>query len=82
MIMTLDEFRLVKLVVFIRLLLVFIQFFRSVRLIIFYLYFEVRLIPTFILIIYWGINPERVRAGFYLIIYTLFISLPLIVYLF
>lgn len=81
-IITLDEFSLAKLVVFIRLLMVFILFFRSVRLIIFYLYFEVRLIPTFILIIYWGINPERVRAGFYLIMYTLFISLPLIIYLF
>nr|AWN56227.1 NADH dehydrogenase subunit 4 [Dorymyrmex brunneus] len=82
MIMTLDEFSLAKLVVFMSLLMVFILFFSSVSLIMFYLYFEVSLIPTFILIIYWGINPERVSAGFYLMMYTLFISLPLMIYLF
>lgn len=81
-IITLVEISLIKLMIFIILLLVFILFFKSLRLIIFYLYFEIRLIPTFILIIYWGINPERLRAGFYLIIYTLLISLPLIIYLF
>lgn len=81
-IITLVEVSLIKLMIFIILLLVFILFFKSLRLIIFYFYFEIRLIPTFILIIYWGINPERLRAGFYLIIYTLLISLPLIIYLF
>lgn len=82
MFMTLNEINLLKLLTFILLLLVFVGFFRSLRLIIFYLYFEIRLIPTFILIIYWGINPERLSAGFYLIIYTLLISMPLMIYLF
>lgn len=80
--MTLDRVSLFKLIIFIVLLLVFVIYFRSLRLMIFYLFFEVRLVPTFFLVIYWGVNPERLIAGFYLMMYTLFISLPLMVYIF
>lgn len=82
MFITLSGIRLLKLLIFMMLLLVFVIYFRSLRLIIFYLFFEIRLVPTFFLVIYWGINPERLTAGFYLIMYTLFISMPLIVYIF
>lgn len=71
-----------KLIIFFILLLLLILFFISLDLLIFYLFFEISIIPTFFLIIYWGSNPERVRAAFYLIIYILLISFPLLVYIF
>lgn len=71
-----------KILIFVVLLVIFIIFFRSLRLIFFYFFFEIRLVPTFFLIIYWGNNPERLIAGLYLMGYTLFISLPLLVYIF
>ena len=45
----------------------------------FYLRFEVCLIPILFLILGWGYQPERVDAGYYLILYTLIASLPLLV---
>jgi len=47
----------------------------------FYVFFEVSLIPTLILIIGWGYQPERLQAGSYIIIYTVSSSLPLLVIL-
>nr|ARI46960.1 NADH dehydrogenase subunit 4 [Kunugia undans] len=44
----------------------------------FYLFFEGSLIPTLMLIIGWGYQPERIQAGMYLLFYTLFASLPLL----
>lgn len=40
--------------------------------------FEASLIPTLILILGWGYQPERLQAGTYLIIYIIFSSLPLL----
>lgn len=77
-----NEFNYKKIYVFMFILIIIIVLFSSINLLIFYFFFEIRLIPTFILIIYWGVNPERIRASFYILIYTLFISLPLLVYLF
>lgn len=56
--------------------------FRSINLFIFYLFFEARLIPTLILIIGWGYQFERIQAGIYLLFYTLFVSLPLLLGIF
>lgn len=70
-----------KLLVFLVIFIILIIFFSSLNLIIFYLIFELRLIPTFFIIIYWGINYERLRAAYYLFIYTIFISLPLFIYI-
>lgn len=56
--------------------------FRFMNVFLFYLFFEIRLIPTFLLIIGWGYQPERLSAGNYLLFYTLFISLPIILGLF
>ena len=63
------------------LIMLFITF-SSINLFIFYLFFEGRLIPTLILIIGWGYQPERIQAGLYLLFYTLFASLPLLIGIF
>nr|YP_010225785.1 NADH dehydrogenase subunit 4 [Propsilocerus sinicus]UDD74662.1 NADH dehydrogenase subunit 4 [Propsilocerus sinicus] len=52
------------------------------NLFLFYLFFESSLIPTLFLILGWGYQPERLQAGLYLLFYTLFASLPLLVSIF
>nr|YP_010297091.1 NADH dehydrogenase subunit 4 [Plator insolens]UMI39151.1 NADH dehydrogenase subunit 4 [Plator insolens] len=44
----------------------------------FYILFELVLIPTIILIMMMGKQPERTQASIYLIMYTIFASLPLL----
>jgi NADH-ubiquinone oxidoreductase chain 4 len=44
----------------------------------FYFFFEVSLIPTLLIIMGWGYQPERLQAGVYFIFYTLRASLPLL----
>ncbi|YP_009271149.1 NADH dehydrogenase subunit 4 (mitochondrion) [Sitophilus oryzae] len=56
--------------------------FSSLNFFIFYLFFEISLIPTFFLIIGWGYQPERISAGKYLLFYTLLASLPMMVGIF
>nr|YP_009647938.1 NADH dehydrogenase subunit 4 [Isophya major]QBZ37739.1 NADH dehydrogenase subunit 4 [Isophya major] len=56
--------------------------FSSMTLFSFYLFFEGSLIPTLLLILGWGYQPERLQAGVYLFFYTLLASLPLLVGLF
>lgn len=56
--------------------------FRSINLFVFYLFFEIRLVPILILILGWGYQPERLQAGIYLLFYTLFASLPIIIRIF
>nr|ALO70843.1 NADH deshydrogenase subunit 4 [Phloeopora testacea] len=56
--------------------------FSSMNLFIFYLFFEMSLIPTLILIIGWGYQPERIQAGTYLLFYTMFGSLPMMIFMF
>lgn len=70
-----------KVFIFILIGLVLLGFFSSLNLLLIYLFFEVTLIPTYLIIIYWGANPERIGASFYLMIYILLISLPLYVYI-
>nr|QDO72159.1 NADH dehydrogenase subunit 4 [Pandalus japonicus] len=48
----------------------------------FYICFEASLLPTLVLILGWGYQPERLQAGTYMLFYTLFASLPLLVSLF
>lgn len=81
-IICLDDFVIIKILIFLILLLILLIFFLSIDLILFYFIFEVSLIPTFFLIIYWGSNPERVRAAYYLLLYILLISFPLLLYIF
>nr|YP_002735104.1 NADH dehydrogenase subunit 4 [Yemmalysus parallelus]ABZ02146.1 NADH dehydrogenase subunit 4 [Yemmalysus parallelus] len=56
--------------------------FSSSNLFLFYLYFESSMIPTLFLIFGWGYQPERLMAGMYLIFYTLFASLPMLICIF
>lgn len=53
--------------------------FISRNLIVFYITFEASLIPTIIIILMWGYQPERLQASSYFIIYTVTASLPLLI---
>nr|YP_009648739.1 NADH dehydrogenase subunit 4 [Panstrongylus rufotuberculatus]QDB64202.1 NADH dehydrogenase subunit 4 [Panstrongylus rufotuberculatus] len=65
------------------LLLIFLVLsFSTTNLFLFYLFFESSFIPTLFLIFGWGYQPERLSAGFYLLFYTLFASLPLLLGIF
>nr|ALO77066.1 NADH deshydrogenase subunit 4 [Priacma serrata] len=63
------------------LLFLFLSF-SSMNFFMFYLFFEASLIPTLILVLGWGYQPERLQAGVYLLFYTLFASLPLLICIF
>nr|YP_009243288.1 NADH dehydrogenase subunit 4 [Gasterophilus intestinalis]AMR35668.1 NADH dehydrogenase subunit 4 [Gasterophilus intestinalis] len=56
--------------------------FSSVSLFSFYLFFESSFIPNLFLILGWGYQPERLQAGIYLLFYTLFVSLPMLIGIF
>lgn len=59
--------------------LIFVFF--STNIFIFYVFFEARLIPMVIIIIGWGYQVDRIQASIYLLIYTIFGSLPLLLIL-
>nr|QXU57674.1 NADH dehydrogenase subunit 4 [Cherax setosus] len=61
------------------LLVILILTFSSVNYLMFYISFESSLIPMLVLILGWGYQPERIQAGVYMLFYTLFASLPLLV---
>nr|YP_009711237.1 NADH dehydrogenase subunit 4 [Lebbeus groenlandicus]QGI24750.1 NADH dehydrogenase subunit 4 [Lebbeus groenlandicus] len=61
------------------LLLSLVLTFSCMDYLLFYVCFESSLIPTFILILGWGYQPDRLQAGVYMLFYTLFASLPLLV---
>nr|YP_010713432.1 NADH dehydrogenase subunit 4 [Mooreobdella quaternaria]WDA96107.1 NADH dehydrogenase subunit 4 [Mooreobdella quaternaria] len=52
--------------------------FSSNNMLIFYIWFEASLIPTMILIMKWGYQPERIQASMYLMMYTVMASLPML----
>nr|QHQ98478.1 NADH dehydrogenase subunit 4 [Quadristernoseta cf. longigynium XFX-2019] len=47
----------------------------------FYIFFEAVLLPIVFIILYWGNNPDRVQASFYMFMYTVMGSLPLLLML-
>ena len=67
--------------VIILLIITLLLSFSSSKLIPFYIWFEASLIPTTLLIIIWGYQPERIQARIYLIVYTVTASLPLLLIL-
>nr|YP_010341283.1 NADH dehydrogenase subunit 4 [Stenamma expolitum]UNZ99538.1 NADH dehydrogenase subunit 4 [Stenamma expolitum] len=82
MIMSLDgKMDIMKMIMFMSLLFFLLIFFMTLDLLLFYLTFEISLIPIFFLIIYWGSNPERISAGYYMMMYMLLISFPLLLYI-
>nr|YP_006575999.1 NADH dehydrogenase subunit 4 [Tropisternus sp. BYU-CO166]ACZ58513.1 NADH dehydrogenase subunit 4 [Tropisternus sp. BYU-CO166] len=56
--------------------------FSAMNMFVFYVFFEMSLIPTLLLIMGWGYQPERLQAGVYLLFYTLFASLPMLISIF
>nr|ARH53903.1 NADH dehydrogenase subunit 4 [Lampyris noctiluca]QEL51290.1 NADH dehydrogenase subunit 4 [Lampyris noctiluca] len=56
--------------------------FSSMNVFIFYIFFEVSLIPTLMLILGWGYQPERIQAGIYMFMYTILGSFPMMISLF
>nr|YP_010545524.1 NADH dehydrogenase subunit 4 [Parasteatoda cingulata]UYG23921.1 NADH dehydrogenase subunit 4 [Parasteatoda cingulata] len=59
-------------------LLLLIPTFSSSNMILFYILFEITLIPTLMIITKSGTQPERLQAGIYMLMYTIFASLPLL----
>uniref|UniRef100_UPI0030FEAA3D NADH dehydrogenase subunit 4 n=1 Tax=Egeirotrioza xingi TaxID=3132083 RepID=UPI0030FEAA3D len=51
-------------------------------LIMFYMGFEMSVFPILLIIYGWGYQPDRMEAGFYLILYTIFFSLPFLLSIF
>nr|YP_010264253.1 NADH dehydrogenase subunit 4 [Carebara diversa]UIO59239.1 NADH dehydrogenase subunit 4 [Carebara diversa] len=82
MFMSLEAGCTMKIMIFISLVVTMMLFFFSLDFILFYLMFEISLIPTFFLIIYWGGNFERISASYYLLMYMLLVSFPLLIYIF
>ena len=74
-----DVFPKIFLVVRTFLLLSLILAFSSSDYLTFYVFFERSLIPIVIIILGWGYQPECLQAGVYMLFYTLFGSLPLLV---
>jgi len=61
------------------LLITLLNCFSSSNTILFYVWFEASLIPTILIIILWGYQPERMQARIYLILYTVTASLPIFI---
>lgn len=59
--------------------LILITAFSSRNIFIFFIFFEASLIPTIILILGWGYQPERLQASVYFLMYTLTARLPLLI---
>nr|ALO64407.1 NADH dehydrogenase subunit 4 [Andrena labiata] len=55
--------------------------FCSLSFLMFYFFFEVSLIIVYIIIIKWGMGIMRMISGFYFMFYTLFFSLPLLIFI-
>ena len=60
------------------LLTVVVIFFVCQKSITFYVFFELSLIPTLMMVFFFGYQPEKLQARIYLLLYTVFSSLPLL----
>nr|UEE83307.1 NADH dehydrogenase subunit 4 [Petalocephala gongshanensis] len=59
-------------------MLILTTMFLSMKMIWFYISFELSLIPMTLMVMGWGYQPERTMAGMYLLFYTMTASLPLL----
>lgn len=50
--------------------------FMRISLLIFYIMFELSVVPILLAIVFFGSQPERVRARTYFLVYTIMVSLP------
>jgi len=60
------------------LLIICVFFFFSKKSLTFYILFEISLLPTLIIVLLYGYQPEKLQASLYLLIYTVLSSLPLL----
>nr|YP_009501978.1 NADH dehydrogenase subunit 4 [Russelliana solanicola]AWU49059.1 NADH dehydrogenase subunit 4 [Russelliana solanicola] len=72
------ELLIICLLMIFSLIIVFI----SESMIMFYVGFEMSIIPILLIIFGWGYQPDRIEAGIYLLSYTVFFSLPLLLSIF
>nr|APF47531.1 NADH dehydrogenase subunit 4 [Diolcogaster sp. SNS-2016] len=63
------------------LLMLLIFCFLSMNLMLFYIFFEASIIPIVLLIMGWGFQIDRIQSSMYMLFYTLFGSLPLLLML-
>lgn len=77
----LNKYNLFEKYIFLIIIIILIIFFIIKNLLIFYFFFEISLIPIFFIVIYLGYNFERLRSAYYILIYTLLISLPILIYI-
>ena len=56
-----------------------LSFFLTSKTISFYIFFEIALIPTVLLVLFYGYQPEKLQSSMYLLVYTVTASLPLLV---
>nr|YP_009501965.1 NADH dehydrogenase subunit 4 [Psylla alni]AWU49040.1 NADH dehydrogenase subunit 4 [Psylla alni] len=68
--------------IFIWLLLSLFTSFYVETLIMFYLAFEMSVLPILLILFGWGYQPDRLEAGFYMLMYTVLFSLPLLLKIF
>lgn len=59
-------------------IIVLTPLFLTNSLFLFYIIFELSLIPIMLIVLGWGAQPERVKARMFLVIYTVLASLPLL----
>nr|YP_003934270.1 NADH dehydrogenase subunit 4 [Dendropoma gregarium]ADI79381.1 NADH dehydrogenase subunit 4 [Dendropoma gregarium] len=59
--------------------LILVLVFSLMKALLFFFFFESSLMPTLLLILGWGYQPERLQAGMYMMMYTLLASMPLLV---
>nr|BDQ44158.1 NADH dehydrogenase subunit 4 [Metaphire soulensis] len=64
------------------LMLILLLCFNASNMFMFYIWFEMSLVPTMALIMLWGYQPERLQASMYLMLYTVTASLPMLVALY
>nr|YP_009250801.1 NADH dehydrogenase subunit 4 [Namalycastis abiuma]AMY15510.1 NADH dehydrogenase subunit 4 [Namalycastis abiuma] len=77
-IMLLNKSPMVFIMLLTTLTLILVMSFSVNNMFMFYILFEASLIPTLIIILTWGYQPERLQAGMYLMMYTITASLPLL----
>nr|YP_009107130.1 NADH dehydrogenase subunit 4 [Tylorrhynchus heterochaetus]AIT99409.1 NADH dehydrogenase subunit 4 [Tylorrhynchus heterochaetus] len=65
----------------IMLIIILVTSFTVSNIFMFYIMFEASLIPTLLIILMWGYQPERLQAGMYLMLYTISASLPLLMFI-
>lgn len=60
-------------------LVILLVLFKTNRILLFFITFELTLIPITLLVLGWGYQPERLSAAYSLLLYTIVASLPLLI---